>query len=68
MHDADTMHLLLSVLDVLDLNVDREDQTWEDFKHLMADLPIEPHEARAIEALVAHITAIRTRGQFSAVP
>jgi len=62
MHDNDTLQLLLSVLDVLDMNVDREDQTWDDFQALMADLPIEPHEARAIEALVAHIVAVGRRG------
>ena len=62
MHDNNTLQLLLSVLDVLDMNVERGEQTWDDFQALMADLPIEPHEARAIEALVAHIVAVHTRG------
>ena len=54
-HAAD---LLVDVLAVLDLNVERDEQTWDDVRRLAADLPVTDSEWSAVESLVERLVRL----------
>jgi hypothetical protein len=54
-HAAD---LLLTVLEVLDLNVERSEQTWDDVRRLVADLPVLRSEWDDVESLVERLVRL----------
>lgn len=52
-------NLLVDVLAVLDLNVERDEQTWDDVRALVADLPVTDSEWSAVESLVERLVRLR---------
>ena len=55
----DALTLLVDVLAVLDENVERDEQTWDDVRRLVADLPMTRSEWSAVESLVERLVRLR---------
>jgi len=54
----DALTLLVDVLAVLDENVKRDEQTWDDVRRLVADLPVTHSEWSAVESLVERLVRL----------